>query len=73
VAQQTLPAFPLPSLPQFLTAEIARVDRILAASEVPTCLYESPESSVGACDGGFPCHARATHGEFCARHFQETQ
>ena len=72
MAQTTLPAFPFPGFPQALDAfvgrEIARVDRILAQNEVPTCAYESPESSVGACDGGFACTELATADGFCRKH-----
>ena len=75
MAPQTLPAFPFPGFPQaldsFIGREIAYVERLMAENELPTCMYESPESSVGACDGGFPCNRKATRDGFCDRHFQE--
>jgi len=73
MASRNLPFIPLPGFPQFLTDQIARVDAILerAALMEPGCAYQFPESSVGACDGGFSCHGRATHGEFCAKHARE--
>ena len=46
-------------------------------AELSFCCHESPESTVGACDGGFPCRQRATvhhlesEQEYCLRHFQE--
>jgi hypothetical protein len=34
-----------------------------------TCCYTTPETSWGACDGGFPCSNLALPGsEFCERH-----
>lgn len=57
--------------------EIARVDRILAENKPSLCCHESPESSGGACDGGFPCYNRAdvaeiaTGLEYCLTHFEK--
>jgi hypothetical protein len=69
----TLSILSSPNFPQVLDSAIDHalfraVERIFAQ---PTCIYESPESSVGACDGGFPCFEKATHGEYCLKHFRE--
>jgi hypothetical protein len=50
------------------------VDRIFAKPE-PTvlCGWESPESSQGACDGGFPCNEPATESGFCLSHSKEME
>jgi hypothetical protein len=63
MASRTLPAFPLSEFPQVFTAlldhEIREIERIVASvrerAALPLCSYQSPESSYGACDGGFPC------------------
>ena len=76
MAQSTLALSPFPFFPQIVTEEIRRVDAILARYELSTCQHESPESSYGACDGGFPCrktatvHDLSTGNEFCLEHFE---
>ena len=81
MAHSTLPVFS-PStfaqlVPSIVGREIARVDRILAESELSTCDYVEPESVYGACDGGSSCNARAivhhleSDLEYCAAHFRE--
>lgn len=77
MAQSTIPLPPPFIFPQFFEREIARVDRILAVAEnLSACSYESPESSLGACDGGHPCYELGTVTEissglvFCAGHFR---
>jgi hypothetical protein len=53
------------------------IDRARAKTQLPACCWESPESSWGACDGGFPCyepatvHELATGLEYCLEHFEE--
>jgi hypothetical protein len=65
--------FPQPIL-EALDREIQYIDRIVQR-ELERCEYESPESRLGACDGGFQCSKRATvHDlrtgqEFCLEHF----
>lgn len=84
MAQSSLPAFspfsfPQPLIQQLLGHVIDRVDAILAESELGFCDHQSPESFYGACDGGFPCHERATvhhlelGSEFCLKHFIEQE
>jgi len=52
-----------------LRSELRHVGRVLHL-----CIYESPESSVSACDGGYPCHEDALPGEEdCLKHFQESR
>ena len=76
MAQTTLPVFSHPNFHSVLDAvlnqEIARVDRILAQAEAETCAetcdYQEPESSVGACDGGFSCSEPALENGFCRKH-----
>jgi hypothetical protein len=39
------------------------------AFALATCSYTTPETSWGACDGGFPCPSLALPGsEFCEEH-----
>lgn len=81
MAQSTLAVFSSSLFPQLINSvlghEIARVDRILSAAELPTCCHESPESTYGACDGGAAClrkgivHHLASGLEFCGEHFVE--
>lgn len=81
MAHQSVPAFNSHVHPTFaqlldnlLNAQIAHVNRTLSL-----CTHESPESHVGACDGGFPCHDQATvceltsGQELCLTHFQEVK
>jgi hypothetical protein len=54
-------------LQSILGTEIRRVGKVLHL-----CTHESLESSLGACDGGYPCNEEALPGEeFCSKHFQE--
>lgn len=58
----------------FLDLEIRRVTEIYDAL-MPVCAWESPESSHGAGDGGYPCGAKATvvnlasEQPMCVKHF----
>lgn len=56
--------------PQFIDPMLALVDEVLLQNEPALCIHESPESHVGACDGGFPCHEIAVFGDFCKKHFE---
>jgi hypothetical protein len=78
LAGRTVP-LPLPTFPQsiFDIAHIGRlIDDAVAGSLLPTCSYESAESTYGACDA-VPCWAKATvydtqtEQEYCAKHFRE--
>lgn len=66
-------------IPNIISQEISRVDRILAEAELGTCDYESPETRRGACNGGDPCPDRAliTHRAsglaYCTRHFRTVE
>lgn len=76
MAHPNLPAFPLGSFPQSIVEqEIMRVNRILARvyaqNQPELCCWESPESHVGACDGGFPCNEIATEDGYCKQHYLE--
>lgn len=72
---------PSPQFPQafedLVNYEIRRVERILAPYELNRCVWETIESSRGACDGGERCrsvatvHELASGHEYCARHFAE--
>lgn len=76
MAHSSLPVFFHPQFPQVfdraLMFEVRRVEKLLGL-----CCWESPESSRGACDGGFPCQEQATvhhlesDNEFCLSHFRE--
>ena len=82
MAQSTL-ALPTPSefpQPQFGGNLIAGLDSLVSGVfaknyNFSTCAHESPESSYGASDGGFPCrktavvHDLSTGEEFCLEHF----
>lgn len=72
----TLPVLSRPGFPQVLhsvmASEIRYVEQVLGL-----CAYETPESSWGRCDGGFPCQEPALVSEvesglpFCLGHFRE--
>lgn len=59
----------------------AMTDRTLAAcginpNLIRTCMWESPESSYGACDGqvcldAATVYCRESQMEYCARHFKQ--
>ena len=81
MAAQNLPSFPLAGFAQLIPAlierQITQVNLILAQSDLGLCDWESPESSYGACDGGYSCHEKATvhhlasEHEYCLSHFRE--
>jgi hypothetical protein len=81
MAQHTLPVLSFPGFPQVLSAvidqQIKSVDRVLARQLLTTCDWCSPESSWGACGGGYSCgstatvHDLKTEQDFCAQHFAE--
>jgi hypothetical protein len=62
-----------------LVARFVKVtETAIANADLHICSYESPESSIGACDGGrFSCSAKATihdletEQDFCAKHFAQ--
>jgi hypothetical protein len=76
MAHSTLPVLSHPDFPQVLfdalASELRRVQTTLGL-----CAWQSPETSYGACNGGFPCqelatvHHLATDEEFCLSHFRE--
>lgn len=76
MAHSTLPVLSHLSFPQVavraFTFEVRRVEQVLGL-----CAWQSPESSRGACDGGFPCqesatvHHLGTDAEYCLSHFRE--
>ncbi len=72
MASRTLPVLTHPNFPQVfdqaVTAEMLRVEYAL-----DLCIWESPESSYGACDGGFQCTQPAEVEGYCARHYRQVQ
>jgi hypothetical protein len=78
MAHSTLPVFSHPQFPQvtgaLFASEVRRVERSLSL-----CAWQSPESSRGACDGGFPCQETAIvtnladENEYCLSHFREVE
>lgn len=76
MASETLPVLTHSSFPQVFTqAMMPRIRRV--ESVLGLCCWESPESSNGAADGGFPCHETAvvhhlsSDQPFCLSHFRE--
>jgi hypothetical protein len=77
-AHSTLPVLSHPSFPQVLfdalAFELRRIEKTLGL-----CAWQSPESSRGACDGGFPCqepatvHHLSTDQPYCLSHFREVE
>jgi hypothetical protein len=71
MSDTNVPQLPRSGFPQAYDGQLFHslfgiVKQAFAAS---TCCYETPESSWGACDGGFPCPELALPGsEFCERH-----
>ena len=72
MAERTVPVFSHPDFPQVFKAalhhELLRVRAVLTL-----CGWESPESSPGRCDGGFPCNEPANESGFCVSHEMEVE
>jgi hypothetical protein len=85
MAQSNVAFLSTPEYPQHIRREIARLEEMVSrafsaaqlSADLSTCDYESLESHAGACDGGHPCHDKATvyhlasDQEYCDRHFRE--
>lgn len=73
----TAPVEEFPQVHSGLTIErlLSIVSQAVATATLPGCCYQTPESSWGACDGGFPCyrpatvHHLASEQDYCARHY----
>lgn len=63
MATRTLPALPFSRLPydgEFIDSLVRMAETAVTRAELISCAGESPESSAGAADGGFPCSKRPT-------------
>jgi hypothetical protein len=76
MAARNLPVFTHPGFAQVLNSLVSHQVRVIERA-LSLCSYEEPESSRGACNGGYPCQETATvtdldsGGEFCLSHFRE--
>ena len=78
MAHTTLAVLSSPNFPQtFIQSIDAQIRRVTEIYDeyFPVCVWESPETSRGACDGGYPCGAKAkvtdlVYGPMCVKHFE---
>lgn len=77
MAQRTLSVLTHPSFPQVFAAAISQsVNRVCDTPQLTICCYQDPESSWGACDGGYLCnelavvHDVSTELDYCFKHYR---